>query len=58
MQVSDNLKDEILGFLKKNKKADVVTTYLFFLGKKLKIDPVLFIREKKIYQGKEELMWG
>lgn len=56
MQISDNLKDDILNFLKKNKKADVVTTYLFFLGKKLKIDPVLFIREKKIYQGKEELI--
>lgn len=56
MQVSENLKDEILGFLQKNKKSDVVVTYLFFLGKKLKIDPVLFIREKKIYQGKEELI--
>ncbi len=56
MLVSENLKDEVLGFLKKNKKADVVTTYLFFLEKKLKIQPVLFIREKKIYQGKEELI--
>jgi hypothetical protein len=56
MQVSDNLKGEILSFLKKNRKADVVTTYLFFWGKKLKIDPVIFIREKKIYQGKEELI--
>jgi hypothetical protein len=56
MQISDNLKEELLEFLKKNKKADVVTTYLFFLEKKLKIRPVIFLREKKIYQGKEELI--
>jgi len=56
MQISDNLKDELLTFLKKNKKADVVTTYLYFLEKKLKIQPVLFIREKKIYQSKEALI--
>jgi len=56
MQISENLKEELLKFLKKNKKADVVTTYLYFLEKKLHIEPVLFIREKKIYKGKEELI--
>lgn len=58
MQITDTLKDELLQFLKKNKKADVVTTYLYFLGKHLKIDPVLFIREKKIYRGRDELIKG
>jgi len=56
MQISENLKEELIKFLKKNKKADVVTTFLFFLEKKLKINPILFIREKKIYLGKEELI--
>ncbi|MDN3507181.1 MAG: DUF2709 domain-containing protein [Simkaniaceae bacterium] len=56
MQITENLKEELLNFLKKNKKADVVTTYLYFLEKKLKIDPVLFIRDKTIYKGKEELI--
>lgn len=56
MQISENLKEEVLDFLKKNKKADVVTTYLYFLEKKLKIQPVLFIREKKIYQSKDGLI--
>lgn len=56
MLVSENLKEELLKFLKKNKKADLVITYLAFLEKKLKINPTLFIREKKIYQGKEELI--
>lgn len=56
MQVSENLQEELLKFLKKNKKADLISTYLHFLEKKLKIAPVLFIREKKIYLGKEELI--
>ena len=56
MQISDNLKEELLKFLKKNKKSDVITTYLFFIEKKIKISPVIFLREKKIYQGKEELI--
>lgn len=56
MHISDNLKTELEKFLKKNKKADVITSYLFFLEKKLKIQPVLFIREKKIYQGLDELI--
>ena len=56
MKLSDNLKDDLLKFLEKNKKADVITCYLHFLEKKLKIRPVLFMREKKIYQGKDELI--
>jgi len=56
MQISDNLKEELLSFLKKNKKADVVTTYLYFLEKKLKIQPVIFLREKKIHQSKDGLI--
>ena len=56
MQISDNLKEELLQFLSKNKKADVVTTYLHFLEKKLHINPVIFLREKKIYKGKDELI--
>lgn len=56
MHISENLQDELKKFLKKNKKADVVTTYLFFLEKKLKINPVLFIREKKIYQSQDDLI--
>ena len=43
-------------FLKKNRKADLITTYLFFLEKKYRIDPVVFAREKKIYQSKDDLI--
>lgn len=56
MEISENLQEQLLSYLGKNKKSDLVTTYLYFIGIKLKINPVLFIREKKIYQGKEELI--
>lgn len=54
--ISETLKDELLKFLKKNKKSDLVTTYLFFLEKKFRIDPVLFIRDKMIYQSQQDLL--
>jgi hypothetical protein len=54
--ITDNLKTEIEKFLEKNKKADLITTYLYFLEKKFQIKPVVFAREKKIYQGQKELI--
>lgn len=54
--ISETLKDELLRFLKKNKKADLITTYLLFLEKKFNIDPVLFIRDKTIYQSQNDLI--
>ncbi len=54
--ITDTLKDELKKFLEKNKKADLITTYLFFLEKKFNIKPVLYIRDKTIYQGEEELL--
>jgi hypothetical protein len=54
--ISEGLKEEIKKFLKKNRNADLVTTYLFFLEKKYQLKPVLFIREKMIYQSIDELI--
>ena len=54
--VSDNLKEIVLAFLRKNRKADLITTYLYFLEKKHHIKPVLFAREKTIYQSQEDLI--
>lgn len=56
LAISETLKDELLRFLKKNRKADIVTTYLFFLEKKFNISPVLFIRDKTIFQSQDELI--
>jgi hypothetical protein len=54
--ITETLKDELLNFLKKNKKADLITTYLYYLGKKFNIKPILFIRDKMIFQSQEELI--
>ena len=54
--ISENLKEELAKFLKKNKKADLISAYLFFLEKKYNIHPVLFIREKVIYQSQDALI--
>jgi hypothetical protein len=54
--ITETLKDELLKFLKKNKKSDLITTYLFFLEKKFNIDPVLFIRDKTIFQSQSDLI--
>lgn len=45
------LTDHLTSFLKKHKKADLITTYLSFLEKKHNIAPVLFIRDKVIYKS-------
>lgn len=54
--ISENLKDELGRFLKKNRKADLISTYLYFLEKKYKIHPVLFIRDKMIFQSQDDLI--
>ncbi len=54
--ISETLKNELVKFLKKNRKADLITTYLLFLEKKFNIDPVLFFRDKMIFQSQEDLI--
>jgi hypothetical protein len=54
--ITEKLKNELEEFLKHNRKADLVTTYLFFLEKKFQLKPVLFIKEKMIYQSLDELV--
>ncbi|MEX0961686.1 MAG: DUF2709 domain-containing protein [Simkaniaceae bacterium] len=56
MSISSGLKEKLESFLKKNKKADLLTTYFFYLERKFNIHPVLFGREKKIYQSELELI--
>ena len=54
--ITESLKDELNKFLQKNKKADLITTCLFFLEKKFNIKPVLYIRDKTIYQSQDDLL--
>ncbi len=54
--ITKTLKDLLADFLKKNKKADLLTTYFYFLEKKYHIEPVLFIKERTIYQSQTEVL--
>lgn len=54
--ITETLRDELVKFLKKNRKADLITTYLFFLEKKFHLKPVVFLREKMIYQSQDEII--
>ena len=54
--ISEHVKEELEKFLKKNRKADLLSTYFFFLERKFNIKPVLFLREKTIYQSQDELI--
>nr|AAN10191.1 unknown [Candidatus Fritschea bemisiae] len=54
--IDQNLKELLLNYLKRHKKADLLTTYFFFLEKKYQIQPVLFLRKKTIYQSKAQLL--
>lgn len=49
-------KNELLKFLKKNKNIDLVTIYLTFVEEKYRLKPILFPREKTIYQSLEDLV--
>jgi hypothetical protein len=54
--VSHEQKDELLRFLKKNRSADLVTIYLHYVQEKYKLKPVLFPRDKRIFQSQDDLI--
>lgn len=54
--IDEKIKTELKEFLADHKKADLVTTYLFYLEKKHRLDPVLFIKEKTIYENQAKLL--
>lgn len=56
MQINEKTKKDILNFLKQNRKADLILTYLFYVEQKNDLKPVLFVREKKIYQSLDFLL--
>lgn len=56
LTITNEQKSELLKFLKKNKNVDLVTIYLAFVEEKHRLKPVLFPREKTIYQGVDDLI--
>ena len=56
VEIPEALRKELLKFLKAHKKVDLITAYLFYLEKKFRVHPVLFLRDKTIYQSQEDLI--
>jgi Protein of unknown function (DUF2709) len=56
MQITEKIKKEILNFLKTTRKADLILTYLFYIEKINNLKPVLFAKEKTIYESLEYLL--
>ena len=54
--ITKSLKDILIDFLKKNKKSDLLTTYFYFLEKKYHVEPVVYLKEKMIYQSQAEVL--
>lgn len=52
--ISKELKQELLSFLQEERSADIVPTYLFFLERKFRLHPVVFVRDKIIYPNTED----
>jgi len=54
--ITEEQKNELLQFLKKNKNVDLVAIYLAHIEKKYRLQPVLLLRKKIIYQSLEYLL--
>lgn len=49
--ITEDLQEALKDFLTENPSAELVNTYLFFIEKKFNLQPVLFPRDKIIYQS-------
>ena len=54
MAISADLKKDLLLFLKEYRSPDLLGAYLFYLEKKFRLHPVVFVRDKMIYQSAED----
>src|SRR5947209_14369865 len=52
--ITEEQKKELEHFLNENRPAELINTYLHFIGLKYRLHPVLFPKEKIIYQSAEE----
>ena len=54
--ISSQLRIQIANFINKNRKNDLLSTYLFFLEKRFKVSPVVFPPGKMIFRNKDEAL--
>lgn len=52
--INEDLQKTLKDFLRENPSAELVNTYLFYIEKKFNLEPVLFPRDKIIYQSDQE----
>lgn len=52
--ITDEIKDVLRRFLEENRPAELVNTYLCFIENKFNLQPVLFPKDKIIYQSAED----
>lgn len=52
--ISEQLSKDLKDFLHENPGAELVNTYLYYVEKKFNLLPVVFVRDKIIFQGEEE----
>lgn len=54
--ISQSQKAELQTFLEENRPAELINTYLFFIEVSYKLKPVLFAKDKMIYQSTESAL--
>lgn len=52
--ITEQVKDSLRKFLQENPNAELIQTYLFYVENKFSLKPVLFPKEKMIYQSAED----
>src|ERR1700722_139571 len=52
--ITQDIKDALLRFLDENRPAELINTYLHFIENKFKLQPVLFPRDKIIFQSADD----
>jgi hypothetical protein len=56
IKISEKVKNKLLSFLKKNKKTDLISISLQYIAEANDIKPILFPKEKTIYQSLDKLI--
>lgn len=54
MHISGSIKKKLLQFLRKQKKPELLASYLFYLEQDLGLRPVVFVRDKMIFKNPED----
>lgn len=52
--ITEEIKSELQDYLNQNPQAELINTYLYFIENKFRLQPVLFPKDKTIYQSIEE----